>query len=331
MRNYLGKSLIVSSVLTILAFFPARPIVAAWSFETMREHLATWHGHSIDQVIEQWGFPSDEKTIVGRQLVYWRFEGPEVTAVYGSSNWAVGNKRKHGCTITFEINKHRQIVGTKFDGTRDYCGKALRKKSRPFDVQEAELEKQARRKAAEEAGIAYVEVEGCELKTPNRRKAPISKIAIFPFGTDDGSCQGIIRPGNEEIVSTLRGVIQSNDSLKITYSYDGKSSDDPVRDRMDELWEGSVSGKPNTRLVFRLAQKKGVDAVLMSWRPAVGFGYCTNRMSPFPITFYLIDVESQCTLSVQGNEKHVKELTEGIFAHYLKGPGKPERAAANKR
>jgi len=312
---------ILTAILCLVVSLSAQPAAAAWSFKTMSKNLASWHGHSIDQVVAQWGFPSAERKILGRHLVYWNFVGPDITTY--SDFLDMSSKRKHGCSITFEINDQKVVIGTQFEGTRDYCGKALDLKGRPLDVQEAE-------RAAKAAGTVYVQIDGCE-QTRNQLRTGVSKIAIFPFGSEDNTCFGQNRATQEKIASTLRTVMEKNDSLKVHYSYYDNPAADPLQSRTEELWGRDNSGKPNTLLVYQLGQERDVEAVLMSWRPSAGVGYCTGRMPPYPIELYLIDIKSKCTLHVEGEEENLEETTKQFFARFLNRPFQETTATTQEK
>lgn len=89
----------------------------------------------------------------------------------------------------------------------------------------------------------------------------------------------------------------------------------PIK-RPEQLWKGS---KPNLAQVFSLGQTQGVDAVVMYWRPAVGFGYCTNRMPPYPIDVWVIDVKQRRTYKLNGREKNISALAEQALSRFLAG------------
>lgn len=253
-------------------------------------------------------------------------------------------KYKIECTITLEVGEQNRVKGWEFarGSNLDFCVTVLNIKpsfAQLIDEETVKLkEEKARRKAAKKpamkarkkAAIVYViRCEGCKSTTPNPQRTPVTKIAIFPFGSDS-ECLGESRPKQEHIASTLRTIIQDNNSLKLAYFYYDEASGDPLRNNIDKLWVGGVSRRPYAESIFRLGQERDVDAVLMAWRPSVGPGYCSGRMPPYPIELYLIDVKSQYMLSVEGNEARLKGMTEQFFAHFLKGPAK-RSAAANKR
>lgn len=312
---------IFMATLCLVVSLLAQPATAALSVKTMNKNLASWRGHSIDQVVAQWGFPSAERKILGRYLIYWNFVGPEVATHTDFLDMSL--KRKHACAFSFEINEQKVIIDTQFEGTRKYCEKALNLKGRPLDVQEAE-------RAAKAAGTLYVEIYGCE-QTRDQKRTGVSKIAIFPFGSDNSACFGRSRPTQEKIASTLRTIIQKNDSLKVNYFYYNNPAGDPLRTRTEELWGRDNSSKPNAALVYQLGQERDVEAVLMSWRPSAGTGYCTSRMPPYPIELYLMDVKSQCTLHVEGEEENLEEITKQFFSRFLNQPFQETAATAQEK
>ena len=42
--------------------------------DTMSKVMDSWKGCHIDQVIDRWGYPTDEKTIAGHKLYIWKTE-----------------------------------------------------------------------------------------------------------------------------------------------------------------------------------------------------------------------------------------------------------------
>lgn len=249
----------------------------------------------------------------------------------GSTSFGKGRaiRYKIQCTITLEVDEQKRVKGWQFtrNSDLDYCVQMLNIKPTFAELVDQEMVKAI---AAKKAGIVYVKIRGCESKAPSQRNAPAAKIAIFPFDSDS-SCLGQNRPTQEKVASTLRTVVENNDSLRLTYSYYDKAPNDPLRNNVDEVWLGDVSKKPNVPFLYHLGRQLDVDAVLISWRPAAGVGYCTNRMPPYTIELYLIDVKSQCTLFVEGDEARLKNIAEQFFRHFLKGPAKPSAVSENKK
>jgi hypothetical protein len=143
------------------------------------------------------------------------------------------------------------------------------------------------------------------------------KIAIFPFESDADACIGVYsRPSQEKFAAQLAALIKGNDSLVLAYSYYDKGLNSPPIQKPGRLWKGS---KPNVAEVSSLGAARGVDAVVMYWRVAAGLGYCTNRMPPFPVDVYAIDVKQRKTYAQKGNEENLNALTEQTLSRFLAG------------
>ena len=144
------------------------------------------------------------------------------------------------------------------------------------------------------------------------------KIAIFPFGGPE-YCLGRSRPLNREVASEVHGLIKQNESLTVKYSYYDGAVNQPSIKKPDKLWSGS---KPNVNLAYRLGQERGVDAIVMHWRPSEVWpfgGMCTDRLPPYPIKVYLIDVKQQKTYSLKGREKDLRAMTSQVFTDFMQG------------
>lgn len=62
--------------------------ISAFSFgidSTMATVMDSWKGCHIDQVIEQWGYPEEEKTIAGHKLYIWRTERTSTSSEYSET------------------------------------------------------------------------------------------------------------------------------------------------------------------------------------------------------------------------------------------------------
>ena len=66
------KRIINICILVIALIFISTLSVNALSNELMDSIMDSWVGYSIDDVIDQWGYPYKEKKIAGRKLFYWR-------------------------------------------------------------------------------------------------------------------------------------------------------------------------------------------------------------------------------------------------------------------
>ena len=53
--------------------------------DTMSKVMDSWKGCHIDQVIDRWGYPTDEKTIAGHKLYIWKTERTVTTDGYSTT------------------------------------------------------------------------------------------------------------------------------------------------------------------------------------------------------------------------------------------------------
>lgn len=79
--------------------------------EFMAKALNSWIGYSIDNVIASWGYPSGEKQIAGRHLLYWTNNQYQFSAnqygVYGGTVY---------CNKIFEIDKKKKVISWQYEG-----------------------------------------------------------------------------------------------------------------------------------------------------------------------------------------------------------------------
>ena len=66
------KRIVNVCILVIALIFISISSVNALPNELMDTIMDSWVGYSIDDVIEQWGYPYKENEIAGRKLFYWR-------------------------------------------------------------------------------------------------------------------------------------------------------------------------------------------------------------------------------------------------------------------
>ena len=151
------------------------------------------------------------------------------------------------------------------------------------------------------------------------------KIAIFPFESDT-DCIGRSRPSHEKLAAELGALITRHDSLRLAYSYYDKDLNQPPIRKAGQLWAGT---RPNVARVSSLGKTHRVDAVVTYWRPAVGISYCTDRMPPYPIHVYIIDVTQRKTYWLKGREKNLSGLTEQAFSKFI--AAHPKRLASVKQ
>ncbi len=61
------KKILILLLITLLVPNSAQ----AGSKKAMQAVLESWQGENINSVIERWGYPSDEKVLAGKKLLYW--------------------------------------------------------------------------------------------------------------------------------------------------------------------------------------------------------------------------------------------------------------------
>ncbi|MFL2800642.1 MAG: hypothetical protein ACJZ8K_04270 [Paracoccaceae bacterium] len=98
-------------------------------FGTMDRIMNSWMGASINEVINQWGYPHFQQDIAGRKLYHWdrnvsmRMPSTTTGTVSLLGNTAYLNTRTSGggvlrgsCRRTLEVNKSNIVIGTQWRG-----------------------------------------------------------------------------------------------------------------------------------------------------------------------------------------------------------------------
>ena len=86
---------------------------------TMNKVMDSWNGEHIDSVIDNWGYPSNEKTVAGRNLYIWD-NGTALT----ENKWGTVLLEQQSCTRIFEVDKNNTIVKWQWKGVdcpATYC------------------------------------------------------------------------------------------------------------------------------------------------------------------------------------------------------------------
>lgn len=65
------KKLLVLSIAIMLAQISAES-ANQQKVHVMTEVMQSWDGYTLDEIMNHWGFPSEEKTIAGKKLCIWR-------------------------------------------------------------------------------------------------------------------------------------------------------------------------------------------------------------------------------------------------------------------
>ncbi len=134
--------------LTTLIFSGA--VGAAGMDSTMKAVLNSWVGQNINTVIDKWGYPSEEKTIAGRKLYYWRQDGtfyaPTETSgtvnTYGNTSYinalSYGGAQSVSCTRILEVDSEEVVKTGQWQGNNCPITKTLKYRSwvNPTTLQE---------------------------------------------------------------------------------------------------------------------------------------------------------------------------------------------------
>jgi hypothetical protein len=100
------------------------------STSTMNGVMSSWSGAHIDDVIGQWGYPHDERTVAGRHIYYWyrNMSGrtPSQTSTYGTvypdgsfnaQSTTTGGQTIHGsCTRIIEVDQPGNVSSWQWQG-----------------------------------------------------------------------------------------------------------------------------------------------------------------------------------------------------------------------
>ncbi len=82
---------------------------------TMSTIIDSWKGYHIDNVIDRWGYPTEEKTIAGHKIYIWKTERIETASEYSQTNTHKDSKgRTYYTTETYgggtEIYRSERIL-----------------------------------------------------------------------------------------------------------------------------------------------------------------------------------------------------------------------------
>ena len=85
----------------------------------MDKIMKSWVGMPITSVIEHWGYPTSEKTILGRKLYTW-FEVNYYTLEY--------SVYEGSCSRIFEVNDNNEVIKWEWKGSNCPAAKCTGKK-----------------------------------------------------------------------------------------------------------------------------------------------------------------------------------------------------------
>lgn len=122
-----------------LLFFIMLIFTGCSTKEFMNAVMESWVGYSLDDVIRQWGYPTDEKNIAGKRLVYWSNSrsvfipqtSNSTVNLYGNNAYINstsygGGYQNYYCNRILEIDKNNKVAGWQWDGNNcpfGYSGK----------------------------------------------------------------------------------------------------------------------------------------------------------------------------------------------------------------
>ena len=81
--------------------------------------LPTRRWYSIDELINYWGYPTNNRVIAGKNLYYWE-KNTGFTTNYNRYTPNFSSSENY-CNVIFEVNKRNIIVGGQWDGTDSVC------------------------------------------------------------------------------------------------------------------------------------------------------------------------------------------------------------------
>lgn len=116
-------------ILLLLAFIK----VSALAFgvdSTMTTVMDSWKGYNIDNVIDRWGYPTEEKTIAGRKLYVWKTERTVTTSghttttphtdkkgrTYYTTSTSGGGTEVYTTERILEVDENNIVVRGKYSG-----------------------------------------------------------------------------------------------------------------------------------------------------------------------------------------------------------------------
>ena len=121
MSAYLNKFTKLLCLLTLSA--------CSGGFGLMDEIMASWAGAPLDEVISQWGYPTQQQDIGGHHLYHWigtqttympATTTGTVTAIgntaYLNATTVGGNYSQWSCTRTLEVNKKNIVISWQWGG-----------------------------------------------------------------------------------------------------------------------------------------------------------------------------------------------------------------------
>ena len=149
---------------------------------------------------------------------------------------------------------------------------------------------------------------------PAGRLAPRNKIALFPFAGQFGGNSNWHR--EYKVAELLQVRIQQDPSLELAYSYYDDVLNYPrIADR-DRPWRGP---KPNIDLVYEMALKRNVDAVVMAFGEYIDDNV-VSRGVDVDIRIYVFDVAQRKVYVEKGTTDagSVKQVANSLLSQFLR-------------
>lgn len=101
------------------------------STKTMQGIMSSWVGSNIDQVIDRWGFPDEEKVVNGRKIFVWNYRKQATlpysstttgnintqTGAFQSNTYGGGGQTIYGrCTRILEVDDKKVVKSWQWKG-----------------------------------------------------------------------------------------------------------------------------------------------------------------------------------------------------------------------
>jgi len=81
----------------------------------LNDVITSWKGSHIDVAIKEWGYPTQEKTILGRMIYIWNLEGkPNISRSW--TKWDGNSVEKKYCNCILEVDDKNIITDGQLDG-----------------------------------------------------------------------------------------------------------------------------------------------------------------------------------------------------------------------
>lgn len=95
---------------------------ASMQYEFMEGVLSSWNNSHIDEVVERWGYPDDERKVAGRQIYVWDYRvsysmPSTYTATSETTGFVSGGGTLSGlCRRILEVNEENIVIKWNYSG-----------------------------------------------------------------------------------------------------------------------------------------------------------------------------------------------------------------------